>query len=241
MSTGEKSFSTSNTKKTKRNFDPAKAGDYDLKLLKNVEIRVAEPKMYEKGKLKGKMSKPVPRVSTRFEILDTSEEGGRNKLYFHDFTCNMKPNEDGQVLPQGADQLKGFSDGIGVDAEIPCMMYQPKGTSSPEDKVKILDPRALKKWLEEQADSVVRGHLKVQGGTTDYPEPKNKLTEFFDAGSGTVEGDNDGGLSEEGSEDSANSDDEALEDLPDMDADEEKPKKAAAKPVQKGKPVQKRR
>lgn len=235
MATGEKTFSTGSVEKTKRNFDPVPAGDYDMKLLKQVEIRTAEPKKIEKGKFKGQMSKPVPRVSLRFEILESGQDGAKNKLYFHDLTCNMTPDSGGVIPPTGADQLKGLADALGVEAEVGFVMYTPKGST---DKVKIIDPRALKAWCEQQADQVVRGHLKVQAGTKDYPESKNKLTEFFDAGSGSTEGGEDGGGIEDGGEEGGDSEDASLDELPDMD---EKPSKPAAKPAAKGKPANKKR
>ena len=70
MTTGDKSFATGGVTKTKRNFEPLKAGDWDLKLLKQVEIKTAEPRKIEKGDHAGEMSRPVPRVGLRFEALE---------------------------------------------------------------------------------------------------------------------------------------------------------------------------
>lgn len=231
MAVGEKSFSTSSVEKTKRNFDPVKQGDWDLKLLKQVDIRTAEPKKILKGPNKGQMSKPLPRVSIRFEILESAVDGGKNKLYFHDLYTSLVPDNGGVIAATGADQLKGLADALGSEADIPMVLYTPKGTT---EKVKCLDARALKAWVESNADAVVRAHLRIQAGTPDYPEAKNKLTEFFDAGAGgTSDGD-----SAEGGDDALPDADEALDELPEME--EEKP--AARKPAPaKGKPVQKKR
>lgn len=242
MATGERGFSTADTKKTKRNFDPIPAGDYDFKLLgKQAEIRVAEPRKNEKT---GKMSQPVPRVSLRFEALDTAAEGGKNKLLFHDLYTSMVPDKGGILAPTGADQLKGLADGLGVEADIPFQMYTPKGSTTP---IKILNPRVLLEWIKAHDGQVVRAAIKIQAGTKDYPEPKNKLTEFFEAG---------GESSEESSEEapadgeefveeaSESSDDAALEELPSFEEEEPtKPAKATAKPAARpaAKPAHKKR
>lgn len=220
MATGDKSFSTGSVTKTKRSFDPVKAGDYDLKLLKQVEIKLAEPRKIDKGDNAGQMSRPVPRVGIRLEALESAVDGGRNGLIFHDLTTNMTPDKSGTVGPTGADQLKGLADALGEEADIGFVMFQPKGGG---EKVKILDPRQLKAWLEERADRIVRAHIKVQAGTKDYPEPKNKLTEFFEAAGsdGAAAADDDGSIPD------ADGDDEGLDGLPDLD--EKSAKKAATK------------
>lgn len=223
MAAGEKSFSTQDAKKTRRVFEPIPAGEYDFKLLgKQAEIRVAEPKKNDKT---GKMSEPVPRISLRFEALETAVDGGRNKLLFHDLYTSMVPGKDGTVAPQGADQLKGLADALGVDADIPFTMYKPKGAGAP---VKILDPRALLAWIKDHDGQVVRANIKIQAGTKDYPEAKNKLTEFFEAGG--TEGGSEAEAGEE-FEEEAGAQDEALEELPSFDEEEEKPKAPARRPA----------
>ncbi len=220
MATGERGFSTADVEKTKRNFDPIPAGDYDLKLLADkAEIRTADAKINPKTK---KMSEPVPRVSLRFEVLNSAkEEGGKNALLFHDLGTKMDPDAGGVIGPTQADQLKGLTDALGADGEFPFANYKGK---------KIIDPRSIVSYLKSHNGEVVRAHVKVQAGTKEYPEPKNKLTEFFAAGDGVEAGD---GQSDE-TELPELGDDEALDELPDLE--EEKPKaRVAPRPVVKGK------
>lgn len=173
--TGEKSFSMSSQEKKKRVFDPIKAGDYDLKLKGDVcEMRTstnAEP-----GK-----PPPVPRISLRFEALNSAaEEGGKNALIFHDLYLKTEPGKDGIITFTTADQLKGLCDALGEQLDgIPTVKY--KGIS-------ILDPRVVLKWVKAHDGEIVRAHIALQKGTTKYPGDKNRLTEFLDREGGGEEG-----------------------------------------------------
>lgn len=224
MAAGEKSFSTAEAKKTTRNFDPIPAGIYELKLLGgSTEIRTADP---SKNAKTGKMSQPKPRISLRFEALGSGKDGGKNALIFHDLYTDMTPNAGGTVAPTGADQLKGLCDALQEHADIPFVMFLPKGAT---EKVKILNPQALAAWLKLKNGAVVKANIKVQAGTKDYPEAKNKLTEFIDEGES--QSDDDAG------EDAIPDDTDAI---PDSD-DELPPLEEEKKNVGKSKPAPKKK
>jgi hypothetical protein len=212
MAKGETTFSTGKVEKKRYAFTPIKAGDYELKILgDSAEVRTAEPSK--------KNPNPMPRVNFAVEALGSGEDGGSNRKVFHTLWCSLKADKNGVVGPARADQLKGLADALGKDANIAIKTI--KGQE-------CLDPIALKKWLEKQDGEVVKGHVRIQKGTAEYPQDRNVISEFFEPEE-----------SEKEDEDEAE-EDEDLDEGDDVDEDEDEDEDEdddlpPAKSVKKGK------
>ena len=196
MAKGERTFDSSKTEKKKFNFAPFAAGDYDLKL------------RGDKAEIKKKATDPnaFPYVSVAFEALGTAEDGGKNRLTWHMFFLRMKPGKDGSVMPQRADQLKGLADALATPIKADIIQVHGEDCVSAKQVVE---------WLKSNDGTVVRGHVKVQAGSKDYPEPKNVISEFFEAAEGSGPNDEE----EEDLDDEEDTDEE--EDLDEEDEDED--------------------
>ena len=164
MAKGESSFNTGEVTKKKYNFNPFKAGDYELKLLaETVENRKAE--------VTKKRPNPMPYISLAFEALGTGEDGGKNKRVYHMLFCSLKPDKNGVQMPVRADQIKGLADALNSHPNLPSITV---------NGIECVSPLAVKKWLEKHDGEVVKAHVKVQKGTDEYPNPKNAIDEFFE-------------------------------------------------------------
>jgi len=238
MAKGESTFNLGKVDKKKRTFEPFPAGDRDLKLLGDT-IEIKKPDLSKKPD--PKKDPPVSYVSVAFEALGTAqEEGGKNRRAYHSFYTRLKPGKDGIITPQCVDQIKGLADGFGDASNIDLKVVEENGQQ-------VLSVLSIKKYLESHDGDVVRARVGIQKGTKDYPNPRNRIEEFFDAEEGSEREDEedeseededesdesedtDEGDEDEGDEDESDDEDE------DEDEDEEEPapkKKSVKKPLKK--------
>jgi len=207
MAKGESTFNLGKMDKKKRSFEPFKAGDYDLKLIGDtIEIRKPDPSK----KPDPKRDPPVSYVTCGFEALGSaSEEGGKNRRVYHSFYTRLKPGKDGIITPQCVDQIKGLADGFGDASKVDL-----KVTS--ENEQEVFSVISIKKYLESHDGDVVRARVGVQKGTKDYPNPRNRIEEFFEA---DEEREDEEDESEEDEDEGEESDDEGDEDEGDDEED----------------------
>lgn len=229
MAKGEM-FLSGKVQKKKFSNEPIPAADYDLKILGDTaEIRTAE--------VTKERPNPVPYVSFALEAMGSAkEEGQRNRRVYHSLFLNMTPRKDGSLSPQMADQVKGLADALGD---------QLKASIITVNGVKCISAKEVKQWIENHTGEVVRGHVKIQRGTSEYPDPKNVIAEFFEKDDASEESEEEESEDEETEEtDEAEEDsdddsddedeDEADEEDEDEDTDDEDDlKKAAKKPAKK--------
>lgn len=239
MAKGEM-FLSGKMEKKKYDNKPIPAADYDLKLVgSKAEIRRAQPKK----------ENPTPQayVTVPFQALGTAADGGKDRFVFHRFFLSMAKRKDGSIGPQMADQLVGLAEALGV--ELKAGFVQDNG-------VQCVSAKDVLNWLKSMDGEVVRGHVRIQRATDDYPA-SNVIAEFFEKEGGsdtssdeeeaeeedeeTDETEED----EEGDEDEADEDEDADEsdedDEEDDDEDEDELDAAAGKKGKaKGKPAKKK-
>lgn len=160
MSEGVRSFTTEGQVVAKYENKPFPKGDYQLKLLDNFEVKKAQGS--------------APRVSTRWEVLNTGKDGKKNRLLFHDFYTSLRPGADGVAMVNRGSQIVAFSKAIGERFTAPVIDVDTDNYGT----VQCLDPRQLMKWLQAKAGQVVNAHVKVRGAKDGY-EARNELDNFI--------------------------------------------------------------
>lgn len=174
--TGEVGYSSQGRTPIKMNFDPFPAGDYDLTLLGGtIEIK-GKP---EPGKL--------PYVNLAFEAAGTATtEGGKDKRVYHMLFVNLEPSpKTGTPIVDQANQLLGLAKALGAELEFGSDAILRKDKENDDGdmvKVNILDPRQVVEWLKQFDGAQVRAHVRVKKGTKDYPNDKNEIAYFIEAG-----------------------------------------------------------
>lgn len=211
MAKGESGFNTGSVEKKKYNFKPFAQGDYELKLLgETADVR--------KAAVTKKRPNPLPYVALAFEALGTGEDGGKNKRVYHNLFCSLNPDKNGVQMPARADQIKGLADALGSHPTLPSTMV---------NGVECINPLVVKKWLEKHDGEVMKGHVRIQKGTDEYPDPKNVISEFFEP----EEEDEESEKGEEGEEDEEEAE-EGEEEVDELEEEVKKPK-SGKKPIEK--------
>ena len=211
MAKGESTWSSKGEQVKKVSFEPLPAGWYELKLGGPIEVRKAAGE--------GKFS----RLSVRFSALGTGQNGGKDRIVFHDFYLRTEPNEKGTVLVKMGGQLVDFTKALGDDVDGAPLRK--------ENGEAIIDPLWLKKWLENREGEVVKGRVKVEKDQNG--EPRNKLTEFEEGEARDEDEDEDEDIEDE--KDEAEEEDAEDEDDEFEKALAAKKAKAAAAKKKKGK------
>jgi hypothetical protein len=169
MAKGEKMFSSAGMDVKKHSFEPPKPGEYEAKLRsEKAEIR----KKQEPGSF--------PRVAVAFELLDTAENGGKNKWVFHDFYVRAEPNDRGNVLVAMSHQIVAFAKALGTVVKVPLMSI------NGED---CLDPKALVAWLKNRDGEVVK--LKTKNEKDQQGNLRGRVDQFIESDEGADEDDED--------------------------------------------------
>lgn len=154
MAKGEKTFNVTDTEKVKRSFEPFAAGDYPCKLLgQTIEVK--------KGQGSG-----LPYLNLAFEVIGSGGDGQKDRRVYHMLFCSLKKNDDGKMMVQNADQLKGLVDALKVGDEAKNLKtLTVKDTKGNE--VECLAPIALKKWLQAHDGEIVQAHIRIRPARKD--------------------------------------------------------------------------
>jgi hypothetical protein len=201
MAKGETTWSSKNATVKKSNFEPVPPGDYELKLdASKADVRKAQGE----GKF--------PRVAVAFTVVGSAKGGGRDRLVFHDFYVRIQPNEKGNVLVEMSGQIVAFAKALPAEVNVKTTMFNGE---------RILDPIALKKWLQNRDGEIVKGRVRIEKDLNN--EPRNRIASFEEADEAAEE--------EEVDDEETDEDEEA-----DTDEDEDEFEKAVSKkPAKRGK------
>lgn len=160
--TGETTFTTRGRATSKQEFQLLKPGEYELKLLGTTAQVNCRP---EPGS--------TPYVSCQFQVV------GSNRKVYHMFFLTLRPGKDGKAMVDREDQLCGFRDVLGTDADFSVETIQAKdkmtGTLAP---AQIINGQQFAAWLKGLDGTAVKAYIKKEPGTDGYPD-KNKIARFI--------------------------------------------------------------
>jgi predicted RNase H-like HicB family nuclease len=167
---GERKWSSQGKETKKFEFTKVPAGDHEAKLDAS-GAAVAKAEVGKDGKAK------FPYVKVRFEAMDTATtEGGKNGLLFHNLFCSLRPDKNGGLMPQRADQIVGLARALGEEYDGNVLeMKDEKG-----DIVEVLDPNEMVQWLKDHDGALLNLHVKMQKGTPEWPDEKSVISYFIE-------------------------------------------------------------
>lgn len=222
MAKGEKRFSTKGKQARKFESTPLPPGEYELK------ARGADAKVQKKQE-PGSM----PYVSVPFEALGTaSQEGGKNRVIFHNFFLSLKPGKDGSLMPERADQLVGFAQAAGTDIDLGTISVR-DADGNPQD---VLSPQEFVAWLKANDGTVVKAKTKVRPGDEKKGySPRAEITYFIESENAEADEDEEDDDTNSDEETEDDEDEDSDEDEEEIDHSPKKPAKQAKLPLKKGK------
>lgn len=192
MAQGEVGFTSEGRQAKRYVFEPPATGDYTGKLI----LKGAQAQMYE--------NRPPPTVGgIRIELLDTAEEGGKNKSVFCNLNTIITPNGRGNVAWDNAKGPQGLLDALGVKFSAPASAIK-SYTIEDEDgfygeagetvTVKLVDCKTFIQFLKQYDGRTVQLHVKQQ--RKKGQDPKG-VVEYFIAAETEVAADEGGDTFEE--------------------------------------------
>lgn len=218
MATGETVWSAKDKQARRFVFTPPAPGQYKLKLRTRKEAELGRKKDDPKA---------VPYISYRLEVLNTAEEGGKNKLIFPRLFLSLKETKNGGVMPESADQLLGLCKALGTVPDFPTIPH----TNAAGEKFRILNPHKVLEWLKSVDGQVISGVLKHQKKYNS--DDKEAVVSYFEEASEEQEEELDEGEGEQeelGLDAVPETDTEADEDV---EEDEPEPEPVVEKPARK--------
>lgn len=168
--TGERTFSTAGRKVTDSKPTLIPAGTYTLA----VDASAADV---------GKADRPdaIPYVNVRFTALGTAtKEGGKDRKLFHRLLLSLKPGKDGIMNMDRASGLTALAKALNTEVEgVEIVSQQVTNAEGNEVTIEYLNPRQVVEWVKSFDGTQVKGRVKVQKGTKEYPDDKNEIAAFM--------------------------------------------------------------
>lgn len=170
-STGEKTFNPGGRATHRFESTPLDPKpEYKFKLLGN---SASVGKKEEPGKF--------PYVSVPLEVIGTAKkEGDKNRVIYHMFFTSLKPDKNGKLMADRADQFTGLFLAIGGNAPDIPVVNLPSGETNEDGElltVRCLHAQKLKDWLVGMDGSTFKGKVKTQPAKDGYPA--KSVVDFF--------------------------------------------------------------
>lgn len=168
MAAGESKFSSRGVAIKRFENTPIPKGTYEFELLSDgmeVKVSLENPE------------NSIPRIGCRFAAHGTAkEEGGKNRLYFHDFFLSTKPGKDSTMMPARGGQLIEFARAQGDELDdIDLEEKTITNADGQEETVKYLSPGQVMEYLESKVGGMLEGKLNIEPDSAQADDPTTGL------------------------------------------------------------------
>lgn len=166
--TGERTFNTSAQQVVTPKATLIPPGTYAMTVSSGAEVGCA------------KRPDAIPYINVSFEVDGTAtKEGGKNRRAFHRLLLGLKPGRDGVLNPNRSNGVTAMAKALGTELEGIEIVEREVEVDGQTVKQEYLNPRQVLEWVKSFEGSTLKGRIKIQKGTAEYPDDKNEISAFM--------------------------------------------------------------